>query len=121
MKRSLITILVLALLLTCLAGCGRMNDNETVDPTPAVDDGNVRPEDNNGVVGDNNGIIGDSDQNGNNTNEGILPEIGNDIEDGADDIIDGVGNAIEGNDNNAASNNTNSDAGDNARGRMRTR
>ena len=106
MKRSMITILVLAMLLTCLAGCGRMDNNETVSPTPGVND---------------NGIIGDAGTNGNNANEGVLPEIGNDIEEGANDVIDGIGDAIEGNDNNASSGNTNSDAGDNARGRMRAR
>lgn len=121
MKRSMITILVLAMLLTCLAGCGRMDNNETVSPTPGVNDNGVRPEDDNGVVEDDNGIIGDAGTNGNNANEGVLPEIGNDIEEGANDVIDGIGDAIEGNDNNASSGNTNSDAGDNARGRMRAR
>lgn len=121
MKKSIISILIIALLLTALAGCGRTENNEVADPTPPMDNNTVKPEDDNGVVEDNNGIIGDNAENGDRPNSGIIPEIGNDIEQGANDVIDGVGDAIEGNDNNAASNNTNSDVGDNARGRMRTR
>lgn len=135
MKKTMIIVLVVVLALTALAGCGSRSKDDTVDPTPGVDNNDtaITPEDNNGMVNDGNGIIGDSGNansgnadNGNATDtdvpeEGILPEIGSDIEQGANDIIDGVGDAIEGNDNNAASGNTNSDAGDNARGRARVR
>lgn len=125
MKKTMLILLVVMLLATALTGCGSRNDrNNNVDTTP---DTTVTPEDNNGMVNDGNGIIGDSNNDRNNAtdtdvpNEGILPEIGNDIENGVDDVIDGVGDAIEGNDNNAASGNTNSDAGDNARGRARVK
>ncbi len=121
MKRSIFSILVVALLLTAMAGCGRTENNEVTNPTPPVSNDTVRPEDNNGVVEDDNGIIGDSAENGDRPNSGIVPEIGSDIEQGANDVINGVEDAIEGSDNNAASGNTNSDAGDNARGRIRMR
>ena len=122
MKKTLIIVLVVALLVTALTGCGRRND--VVEPTPGVDnnDSSVTPEDNNGVVNDGNGIIGNDNATDTDVpDNAVLPEIGNDIEQGVDDVIDGVGDAIEGNDNNAASGNTNSDAGDNARGRARMR
>jgi len=120
MKRSIITILILVLVLTALAGCGRVEEQTPADTTPPVN--TVRPEDDNGMVEDGNGIIGDND-NGNKPAEGVIPEIGNDIEQGADDIIDGVGDAITGNDNNAGSDNMNNtnDAGSNTRGRIKTR
>ena len=118
MKKTMIIFLVVALLATALTGCGRRND--TVEPTPGINnnDNTVVPEDNNGVVNDGNGIIGNNATDTDVPGDSVLPEIGNDIEQGVDDVIDGVGDAIEGNDNNAASGNT---AGDNARGRARMR
>ncbi|MBR5489671.1 MAG: hypothetical protein IKV79_00195 [Oscillospiraceae bacterium] len=98
MKRTMVSLLVLCLVLACLAGCSRVDDTQKVEPTPNVDT-TIVPEDNNGVVEDGNGIIGDNDRV--DTNDGVLPEIGAGIEEGANDIIDGVDNAIEGNDNNA--------------------
>ncbi len=124
MKKTMIIALVVLLLVCALTGCGRRGD-DPVEPTPGIDNNDtaITPEDDNGVVNDGNGIIGDR-PGATDTDvpeEGILPEIGNDIENGVDDVIDGVGDAIEGNDNNAASGNTNSDAGDNARGRARVK
>lgn len=122
MKKTMIIALVVLLLVCALTGCGRRDDR--VEPTPGVDnnDSSVTPEDNNGMVEDDNGIIGNDNATDTDVPDGaILPEIGNDIEQGVDDVIDGVGDAIEGNDNNAAAGNTNSDAGDNARGRARAR
>lgn len=123
MKKTVITLLIVALVLSSFAGCGRRND-EPVSPTPNVDNNDtaITPEDNNGMVNDGNGIIGDNNATDTDVPEdGVLPEIGSDIEQGVDDVVDGVGDAIEGNDNNAASGNTNSDAADNARGRARMR
>lgn len=124
MKKTMITVLIVVLLLSALTGCGRRND-DVVQPTPGIDNNDtaISPEDDNGVVNDGDGVIG-NDNNATDTDvpdDAILPEIGNDIEQGVDDVIDGVGDAIEGSDNNAASGNTNSDAGDNARGRARVR
>ena len=62
MKRSIIAILVLVLMLSALAGCGRVEEQTPADTTPPVN--TVRPEDDNGMVEDGNGIIGDND-NGN--------------------------------------------------------
>lgn len=123
MKRTIIGILIIAALLMALTACGRTENNEVTNPTPPADNGTVRPEDDNGMVEDDNGIIGDAGENGDRPNEGVIPEIGNDIEQGANDVIDGVGDAVNGNDNNAGSNNTNSDSAgsDEARGRIRMR
>ena len=127
MKRTIISILIIAALLMALTGCGRTENNEVVNPTPPADNGTVRPEDDNGMVEDNNGIIGDAGQNGDRPNEGILPEIGNDIEQGANDVIDSVGDAVTGNDNNAGSNNgsdnneTDTNGTGETRGRIRMR
>lgn len=99
MKRSIIAILVLVLMLSALAGCGRVEEQSPADTAPPVN--TVKPEDSNGVVEDDNGIIGDADK-GDKPAEGVIPEIGNDIEQGAEDIIDGMDGAVTDSENNAA-------------------
>ena len=115
MKKTMIYVLALLLIVCAFSGCGR-RDNGAAQPTPGVNNNNtVSPDDNNGVVNDGNGIIGNDNATDTNVPEGIIPEIGNGIEQGVDDVINGVDNAFEGNDNNAGSNTAN--AGTNGRAR----
>ena len=117
MKKTIATVLAALLLVSALTGCGRKSD-DTVEPTPGINnnDNTVVPEDDNGIVNDGDGIIGDNGATQTDVpDDGVLPEIGSDIENGVDDVIDGVGDAIDGSDNNAAN------PGDAARGRARVR
>ena len=95
MKKIILSVIIAALLATALSGCGSRNDrpNDDVAPTPEIEnDVTIKPEDNNGVVEDDNGIIGDKDT----VQDGVLPEVGGEIEQGANDVIDSVGDAVDG-------------------------
>lgn len=114
MKKTMVTIFILALLLGALTGCGaRRNNNATTTPDVTTSPDLVKPNGNTGVVEENNGIVEDNNTNHNSTdtdvpNEGVLPEIGAGIEEGTNDIIDGVEDAIDGGnrvDNNNTTNN----------------
>lgn len=120
MKKTMVTVLIVALLIGILAGCGR-NDDEPANVSPDVTASPmpVQPEDDNGMVEDENGIIG---ENGNATDtdvpdEGILPEIGQGIEEGTNDVIDGVENGVDDITGNGNNNNTNNN--NNSRNRTR--
>ncbi|MBE7018243.1 MAG: hypothetical protein E7420_08905 [Ruminococcaceae bacterium] len=111
MKKIILSVIIAALLVTALAGCGSRNDEPEATMTPGTNNGStVKPEDNNGVVQDENGVIGDKDT----AQNGVLPEIGGEIEQGANDIIDGVGDAVNGNDNNGGNVSANEENSDNA-------
>ncbi len=113
MKKIILSLIIAAILATALTACGSRNDRPEPTVTPDSQNGStVRPEDNNGVVQDENGIIGDKDT----TQNGVLPEVGGEIEQGANDIIEGVGDAVNGNDNNG-----NTQTPDNAGGESRMR
>ena len=102
MKKIIMSVIIAALLATVLAGCGNRNNrpNAEVTPTPKIEnDVIVKPEDENGIVKDDNGIIGDKDT----VQNGVLPEVGAEIEQGANDIIDGVGDVVNGNDSSSGS------------------
>lgn len=97
MKKIILSVIIAALLATALTACGSRNDRPDPTMTPETENGStVKPEDNNGIVQDENGIIGDKDS----AQNGVLPEVGGEIEQGANDIIDDVGDAVNGNDNN---------------------
>ncbi len=110
MKKTMLSLLIVALLLSALTGCGSRRD-EGNNSTPGTNSGNtVTPDDNNGMVQDENGIIGNNATDTDVPQSGILPEIGSDIEQGANDIIDDVGGAMNGGGNNGG----NGSAGGNA-------
>ena len=97
MKKIILSVIIAAIFATAFTGCGNRNDrpNATVSPTPEIEnDVVVKPEDENGVVQDDNGIIGDKDT----VQDGVLPEVGGEIEQGTNEIIDSVGDAVSGND-----------------------
>ncbi len=99
MKKIILSVIIVALLATALTGCGNRDSRPNADatPTPEIEnDAVVKPEDENGVVQDENGIIGDKDT----AQNGVLPEVGGEIEQGANDVIDSVGDAVNGNDAN---------------------
>ena len=117
MKKIMICALAVMVMVLCLTGCGSRNDTEPVNPGPSPEintDNVVKPEDNNGIVEDQNGIIGDSNAE---PNEGVIPEIGQDIEQGADNIIGDVENAID----DMGSGNGSGNADDSADGKTRSR
>ena len=97
MKKIILSVIIAAIFATAFTGCGNRNDrpNTTVSPTPGIEnDVVIKPEDENGVVQDDNGIIGDKDT----VQDGVLPEVGGEIEQGTNEIIDSVGDAVSGND-----------------------
>lgn len=111
MKKIILSLIIAALLATALTACGSRNDKPEPTATPDTQNGStVKPEENNGVVEDENGIIGDKDT----AQEGVLPEVGGEIEQGTNDIIDDVGDAVNGNDNNGGNATGNAEAPDNA-------
>lgn len=115
MKKVILVVLAM-LLVFSLTACGsRGNENNTGTNPGTQNNGTVRPEDDNGMVQDENGIIGDKDP----AQNGVLPEVGGEIEQGANDVIDEVGDAIDGNDNNAGNADNSFDAGSGSRTRGR--
>lgn len=118
MKKIILSVLIAALILTSLSGCGsRRDENDPGTNTGTENGSTVTPEDNQGVVQDQNGIIGDNNSN----QSGVLPEVGGDIEQGTNDIIDDVGDAINGNDNNSGMGNNAEDNADSGVSRGRAR
>lgn len=116
MKKIILSLIIAALLATALTACGSRNDKTEPTVTPNTQNGStVKPEDNNGVVEDENGIIGDKDT----AQDGVLPEVGGEIEQGTNDIIDDVGDAVNGNDNNGGNAETPDSAGSGSRMRGR--
>lgn len=93
MKKNMVFIFVIVLMLAIMTGCGNEKNNGTAKPTPSPTH-TLKPEDDNGIVKDDDGIIGD-DKNG--TDSDILPEVGQDIENGVDDALDDAKNALDGN------------------------
>ena len=96
MKKIILSVIIAAIFATAFTGCGNRNDrpNATVSPTPEIENDVVKPEDENGVVEDDNGIIGDQDT----AQNGVLPEVGGEIEQDTNEVIDSVGDAVNGND-----------------------
>lgn len=112
MKKTMVTILIVSLLLGVLTGCGRSNDDNTnAQPNATNSPETIVPGTDNGMADGENGMVNDNDgiiDNGNGStqtdvpDEGILPEIGEGIEEGTNDVIDGMENGMDditGNDN----------------------